>query len=140
MQLVKQTILAILILFFGQSVHSAQFDSKTYIDAEEIKAAHGKYPMNIKGVGSVHIQSVSTGQGGSTIESTKSCLIERAALEQEITRAFKSAGDDGTHKGETREVKMKGEEKDGQMVCSSGGTNFTVIVVVWDPDDPRLPE
>ena len=103
-----------------------------YISAIEVEQARGRYTVNVPGIGEFPILSVT-----SKVK-TKSCLVDRESLVREITDLGIIPGTQG---GKTREILMKGTPGDnGVTICSGSGEGCKVLVPVWDPDDPILPE
>ena len=126
-----------------ERVLSSRFSSDDYINSKEISAANGKYSMYVEGLGTVLIHSVRYKATQATKTGIKSCLIDKRALESEILQSFKNLSGRGLSSETTKEIKMKGIMQGGQMVCSSGGSNCTVIVskpgCSYDPDSAELP-
>ena len=120
------------------SAQSLAEDASRFISSDEIARADGKFQFAVKGVGSVTIHSVVSKK-----EKARSCLIDRASLEQEITHAFRSTNRNDVNGDTTVEVKLKGVMQGDQMVCSAGGSNCTVLVTIpdcsYDPDSAELP-
>ena len=138
MQYIGKSFIILFLTFMCQSAYSEKLDMKGYIKSEKINK--GGVTLQIDGVGKVLIKSVTARTKRTQDGEVKSCLVDKKALKREIMRSFKNLAGNDIQKAKTREIKLKGEMDGGQMVCSSGGDNCTVIVAAWDPDDPVLPE
>ena len=107
----------------------SDFSELDYISGKEINAANGRYSTQMEGLGTVNLKLVSlSGAAYKRKADMGCCLIDKRALEKQITRGFRSMSGGDAQGERTVEVKMKGEMKNGQMVCSEGGSNCTVHV------------
>lgn len=108
--------------------------SDVYITSYQLGSSERGYALKVPGSGDFRILSVTADD-----PKAKNCLIDRRSLAEIIRKKNFRAPPAGVQ-GKKREIKMKAMRQGNEVVCSGTGTGCIVIVAVWDPDDPVLPE
>lgn len=113
--------------------HAKDWDTGTYINSGDIEGRDG-YPLRVPGRGVFPVISAKSDRGNG-----KECKIDRSSLIELILASDFRAPKSG-YAAEKKSIKMKGVQQGDEIVCNGSGDGCTVIITVWDPDDPVLPK
>lgn len=107
-------------------------DAGPYISASDFNRREG-LKLNVPGRGVFSIVGIEPDR-----RDDKECKIDSASLIELILESdFRAPQTE--YAAAKKAIKMKGEKQGDEIICSGSGDGCTVMVTVWDPDDPVLP-